>query len=344
MNVTVLGSYRPKESDRLEGTREDFETVCSAIGRKLAELRYRLIVPHPDKDYNAEYHVLDGFKREELYRFTVCPIQPGELDLKGHFDAVERSDAVICIGGLNGTYAAGLSALRRRKLILPIPVFGGSAKDLCAIPEIDSMLVDEIRNPEVKRENWIDDLVESLETSLRAFPRTLIIHGRGDDGSDLYKRICNASNEGSSRLSGISSPVIMNLSGMGAISVPAVFEEFASRVSAAIAIVTADDIGGFARSGDSQDLLRAIDLHLEARARENVWVEVGWFWGRLGRHRVFLWLKDNIRLPSDLSGVALTESNTIDGAWNSIEDFLNQIRKPNEGITRPNQLRKKERI
>jgi len=333
MNVTVLGSYRPDQSDRLEGSREDFEAVCLAIGKKLAELGYRLIVPHPDKDYNAELHALHGFQEVALarHRYRVCPNQPGDLDLKGHFDAVEMSDAVICIGGLNGTYAAGLSALRRRKLILPIPAFGGSAKDLCTIPEIDNMLLDTIRNPQVGSQNWINDLVVSLEMSLRAFPRILIIHGRGDDGSELSKRICAASKDDNSRLSGISSPVIMNLSGMGAISVPAVFEMFASQVSATIAIVTADDIGGFARRGDGQEF-RAIDLNLEARARENVWVEVGWFWGRLGRHRVFLWLKDNIKLPSDLAGVARKDANNIDGAWNSIENFLNQLRKPNEGM------------
>ncbi len=341
MNVTVLGSYRPDQSDRLEGTKENFEAVCLAIGKKLAGLGCRLIVPHPDKDYNAEFHALLGFKEVERYHYSVCPNQPGELDLKGHFDAVERSDAVICIGGLNGTYAAGLSALRRRKLILPIPVFGGSAKDLCVIPEIDNMLVDTIRNPQVESQDWINDLVESLEISLKAFPRILIIHGRGDDGFELSKRICAASKDNNSRLSGISTPLIMNLSGMGAISVPAVFEKFASQVSAAITIVTADDIGGFARRGNGQEPLNAIDLHLEARARENVWVEVGWFWGRLGRHRVFLWLKDNIKLPSDLAGVARTDSIDIDRAWSSIEDFLNQLRKPNEDMAELNALRKK---
>ena len=41
-------------------------------------------------------------------------------------------------------------------------------------------------------------------------------------------------------------PIIMNLSGKGADSVPSVFEGFASQFHATIAIITADDIGGFA--------------------------------------------------------------------------------------------------
>ena len=63
----------------------------------------------------------------------------------------------------------------------------------------------------------------------------------------------------------------MNLSGLVAISVPDVFEELASHITAAIAIVTADDVGGFAR-GDGRDY-RAKKLKLEPRARENVWVK-----------------------------------------------------------------------
>jgi predicted nucleotide-binding protein len=107
--------------------------------------------------------------------------------------------------------------------------------------------------------------------------------------------------------------------------VPHVFEDLASQVSAAIVIVTADDIGGFARiKGD--ETAPATALALEVRARENVWVEVGWFWGRLGRERIFLWLKDNVEIPSDLQGVARTEAVTLEDAWRSITAFLAGMR------------------
>lgn len=141
----------------------------------------------------------------------------------------------------------------------------------------------------------------------------------------LRDRIANRprgkNSTGDKDLHGVAPPVIMDLSGSGAVTVPHVFEDLASQVSAAIVIVTADDIGGFAREfGDK--IVPATRLKLEVRARENVWVEVGWFWGRLGRERIFLWLKDSVELPSDLQGVARTEQSTLEDAWPSIKAFL----------------------
>lgn len=95
-------------------------------------------------------------------------------------------------------------------------------------------------------------------------------------GNEPDDRIAAESRKGgASGLGGIAQPLIMNVSGMGALSVPDVFDDLASQVSAAIAIVTADDIGGFARA-EGRDF-SARELRLKPRARENVWVEVGWF-------------------------------------------------------------------
>ena len=66
------------------------------------------------------------------------------------------------------------------------------------------------------------------------------------------------------------------------------------QVDAAIALVTPDDRGGLRTDSDAG---------LRGRARQNVWVEVGWFWGRLGRARVLLLGKKGVELPSDLSGL-----------------------------------------
>ncbi len=57
-------------------------------------------------------------------------------------------------------------------------------------------------------------------------------------------------------------------------------------------------------------------------------MEVGWFCGRLGLQRVFLWLQDKVELPSDLQGAAWTLSEDIDSAWKSIETFLVKLRNP----------------
>lgn len=51
------------------------------------------------------------------------------------------------------------------------------------------------------------------------------------------------------------------------------------------------------------------------RARQNVVFELGFFIGRLGRDRTFALMKDNVEIPSDISGVVYTPYDGADGAW-----------------------------
>ena len=87
-------------------------------------------------------------------------------------------------------------------------------------------------------------------------------------------------------------PVSMIVETAGAAALPEKFEELAARVSGAVALLTPDDIATTIRTGDSA-----------ARARQNVVIEIGWFWGRLGRNRCLLLMRDVVELPSDLSCV-----------------------------------------
>lgn len=327
MNVTVVGSYEEKLSKRNNESDEkrsavlaQFEQVCFEIGKLLAMRGHRLIIAHGENPLSAEAIALKGFKTYEPTKYYPIIQHESAAELKAHLDAVGMSDVVILIGGGNGTYASGLSSLRRRKVMIPIPLFGGSAKDLCEIPEIDKTVVDEIRNLDLESADWVQSLMNSIDAILNAYPCVLIIHGRGNDGEELKKWIQDESSK-SGKLKGIAEPVIMNLLGSGAVSVPHVFEDLASKVSAAIVIVTADDIGGYARI-KGKETVPATALKLEVRARENVWVEVGWFWGRLGRERIFLWLEDTVEIPSDLQGVARTDADCLEAAWPSISTFL----------------------
>jgi predicted nucleotide-binding protein len=76
-------------------------------------------------------------------------------------------------------------------------------------------------------------------------------------------------------------------------TLPEKFEALASEADAAIALATPDDLASIASETDVKRL----------RARQNVWVEVGWFWGRLGRNRVLLLVRGNVEIPSDLDGI-----------------------------------------
>lgn len=70
------------------------------------------------------------------------------------------------------------------------------------------------------------------------------------------------------------------------------WERVAAEADAAIFLATPDDIGRLVTS--KTDSLRA---------RQNLWIELGWFWGRLGRQRTWLISKGDIEIPSDYSGI-----------------------------------------
>lgn len=80
----------------------------------------------------------------------------------------------------------------------------------------------------------------------------------------------------------------------GGATLPEKFEAVGRDVDAAIALATADDVGGVASNSPQ---------HLGARARQNVWIEVGYIWGKLGRSRVVLLKHPKVEIPSDLQGV-----------------------------------------
>ena len=79
----------------------------------------------------------------------------------------------------------------------------------------------------------------------------------------------------------------------GALSMPEKFESTVMDAEGAIALLTPDDIGAVARTGGQW----------QPRARQNVIMEIGWAWGKLGRDRFLLLLRGNVEIPSDLSGV-----------------------------------------
>lgn len=80
------------------------------------------------------------------------------------------------------------------------------------------------------------------------------------------------------------------------------FEAF-SDVGYAIVLLTPDDVGGLA----------ATPSELSPRARQNVVFELGYFIGKLGRHRVCA-LYSGVELPSDFSGVVYIEIDNHD-SW-----------------------------
>lgn len=88
----------------------------------------------------------------------------------------------------------------------------------------------------------------------------------------------------------------------------------------AIVLLTADDYGASRRQYDTSGIG---DRSLQFRARQNVILELGFFYGRLGWENVFVLQKEankifpNFELPSDLGGVVFDEVDAT-GEWKEL--------------------------
>jgi predicted nucleotide-binding protein len=77
----------------------------------------------------------------------------------------------------------------------------------------------------------------------------------------------------------------------GAMTLPEKFERMAREVSGALVLLTPDDL--------------AVTLRTQLdspRARQNVVLEIGWFWARKGRNKVLLLAKGDLEIPTDIAG------------------------------------------
>ena len=86
------------------------------------------------------------------------------------------------------------------------------------------------------------------------------------------------------------------------------FEEEAQNATYAFVLLTSDDT---VKTKDRK----------YAQARHNVVFELGWFYGRLGRKKVCIILKEGTDIHSDLSGIQQIRFN------NSIKDKYMEIQK-----------------
>ena len=103
--------------------------------------------------------------------------------------------------------------------------------------------------------------------------------------------------------------------------IPLKFKRFASSVDGAIALLTPDDIGGLA----------ADPAAAAPRARENVWVEVGWFWGHRNRGKLLLLRKGAVTIPSDLGNVESYEyTSSPEERDPEIQKFIARLRSASE--------------
>lgn len=309
MWVTVIGSMLAQSASRGWSYRHeaaDFETACCEIGRHLAVRGHELLVAHTEVS-TADKFAKNGFDAAKSAQQSVIFMNhASSVWAEAHLDAIEHADAVIAIGGGDGTYTAGQAALLSGKRVICIPCFGGAAEHLARLKSahrrVSFRVLNAFEGLNPKEDpNWIDQLRSLVDAALSEFPRILIIHGRKANDKKILKSLLCSNRP---PFDGMPPPVIMSEETRAARQIPELFERLAEEVDAAIGLITADDIGASIVDPHGQDLPAIAVRDLQLRARQNIWVEVGWFWGRLGMDRVMLLQQgSSIERPSDLGAM-----------------------------------------
>jgi hypothetical protein len=346
MPIAILGSWNERrKSDPdypLKETHDKFAEACEDIGRELARHEQQVIVAR-DAPTTADYHIVKGIVEtaavDRRLRPLIHIIEPKEGEIFWDFRrqygdyfieqergtphsaeaatiiAVRDADAVLTIGGRNRTYSVGLAAILARKRLVPIGSFGGTSRRL---------LGDVVKYGEVTISSSFRSLSNPWNTKVRDAalylagvtkrPKILIIHGLSrEDRLDLQIWLRNKL-----ELSQDDVVLMADVPADGR-TLTEKFEDLAAEVDAAIAIATPDDVGGPQTEAPA---------HYKLRARQNVWLEVGWFWGRLGRDKIMVLRKGDVEIPSDLKGLEYHPYTTIPSeAGERIRDFVDVIQR-----------------
>jgi hypothetical protein len=320
MRVAITGSWRDKDAhDWKLRDKDGFFAAVADLGAALARLGHRLVVA-TDAPHTADRAAVDGAERAtpsnglsyepvvELLRSDADAFReltlrrPGFVALRGapassevaKLYQVQRADCVLAVGGADKTLQAAIASAASGKRVVPVGCFGGAAAQ--AVKIFESMAGS--WGPHVPSSDILGPLAlawspQSTPLVLRALgvqhPRVLLVHGRDLASRDALATLLV-------RL-GLR-PLIMSAEPTLGRSLPEKFEFLAQAVDAAIALVTPDDLGGLRQTRRKA---------YQSRARQNVWVEVGWFWGALGRSRVLLLGKAGVELPSDLAGLLVEQ-------------------------------------
>lgn len=126
-------------------------------------------------------------------------------------------------------------------------------------------------------------------------PAVFIVHGRDWGAKEATARLVEGQNL---------EAVILAEQPNGGRTLIEKFEAYATSAAFAIVLLTPDDVGG----------LSSAPTDMQARARENVIFELGYFVGQLGRGKVCLVKAGEVNIPSDLHGVAYIPLDEH-GAW-----------------------------
>lgn len=151
----------------------------------------------------------------------------------------------------------------------------------------------------MEEENGSSVSISDSEANIQKYDKVFIVHGHDGELKQSVARIIEKQ--------GIEAIILSEQANKGRTIIEK-FEAY-SDVSGAICLFTADDFGRAKK--DSSDNIRA---------RQNVVLETGYFMGKLGRDHIVILADNGIEMPSDLSGVVYTNTES----WKI--DLLKELR------------------
>ena len=151
----------------------------------------------------------------------------------------------------------------------------------------------------MEEENGSSVSISDSEANIQNYDKVFIVHGHDGELKQSVARIIEKQ--------GIEAIILSEQANKGRTIIEK-FEAY-SDVSGAICLFTADDFGRAKK--DSSDNIRA---------RQNVVLETGYFMGKLGRDHIVILADNGIEMPSDLSGVVYTNTES----WKI--DLLKELR------------------
>jgi hypothetical protein len=339
MRIAIFGSWKPlNEKWDFRDCEENFRRACISLGKEIAKYEHHVIVTGDDLR-TADRWIVEGIieKAQEAKKTRTPLVEVVERESGRFFrddftrkhpklftyhrkrhswwegvylSSIKEADVILTIGGGKGTYLAGMASVIANKKLVPVGSFGGASEKLLDILESEKTNGEIKGTIKILRGDWTNYV---LETAIKfmgtsSYPKILIIHGRSNDWKKLKRFLQDNL--------GLSDPIIMEqVFGEGK-TLPEKFEYLASQVDACIAVATPDDIGALSRYKT-----------FKQRARQNVWLETGWFWGALGRNRIMILCKGDIELPSDLEGIEVYRYNSkLLEKTKQIKQFVHKVR------------------
>ncbi len=351
MRIAVVGSFPPKRDDRwpLRGTTRRFRGACFSLGETIARLGYALDVQY-DRLEDADTHFVNGYMTEARKRpktahritvwqprrkarsspfgqqmretpnlFAIENAGTGKWD-SARFKMCWNADVTLMIGGHARSEVSAYLVMAAGRTLIPISSFGGAAELMLPLIEQRFLNAQPLPRPLSLgnlKQLWSSELLGQIKASLVAAPSIIVIHGNLTHARKVRTFISR----------GLRWPARITLMRdeyeVGE-TLPEKWERIAGGNNCvAIVIASADDVGR--RRTEKKD---------KPRARQNVWLEVGWFWARGGGRKRILILPQVINsdklveVPSDLQGLEIFpwKRDPLEQK-ERINDFLQRSRK-----------------